>query len=116
MKMVLVQTPTFASQWARLGLGDDDARELESLVMERPSGAPVMRGTGGLRKIRFAPSRWRTGKSGALRVCYVWFERFSQAWFVTVFAKNEQANLSARECAEIRGLIARIQAALTELE
>ena len=56
-----------------------------------------MRGTGGLRKIRFAPPSWHTGKRGAVRVCYAWFPGHARAYFVALFAKNEKANLSAAE-------------------
>jgi hypothetical protein len=66
--MVLTQTSGFAADWRRLGLTDDDMRALELAVMEQPEKGVVMRGAGGLRKIRFAPPSWHTGKSGAVRV------------------------------------------------
>ena len=48
-------------------LDDDDLQELESLILVNPQGGDVVRGSGGLRKLRFSPSRWRRGKRGALR-------------------------------------------------
>jgi hypothetical protein len=95
--MVLTQTSGFAADWRRLGLGDEDLRALESAVMQRPERGSVMRGTGGLRKVRFAPPSWHTGKSGAVRVCYAWFPSHARVYFVALFAKNEKANLSAAE-------------------
>src|SRR5688500_11732265 len=62
VRMVLTQTSGFAADWRRLGLGDEDLRALESAVMQRPERGSVMRGSGGLRKVRFAPPSWHTGK------------------------------------------------------
>ncbi|MGH7215365.1 MAG: hypothetical protein ACREIT_11435, partial [Tepidisphaeraceae bacterium] len=61
-------------------------------------------GTGGLRKLRFAPPSWHTGKRGATRVCYAYFSRFANVLLVVAFGKNEQANLDAgqkREAAKL---------------
>jgi hypothetical protein len=52
----LIQLSAFRSNWKRLKLTDDDLRALESAILADPAGAPIMRGTGGLRKIRFAPA------------------------------------------------------------
>jgi hypothetical protein len=54
-----------------------------------------MKGTGGLRKMRFAPSSANRGKSGAVRVCYVIFVAAASCYLLAIFPKNEQPNLSA---------------------
>ena len=64
----------FATRWSRLRLNDDATRQLENQIMQNPSAAPFIRGTGGARKIRFAPARWHAGKSGSVRVIYAYFE------------------------------------------
>jgi len=56
-----------------------------------------MKGTGGLRKVRFAPPSWHTGKSGAARVCYVHVVRADSVGLIAIFAKNEKENLSAED-------------------
>ena len=96
MNLTFIQTPMFVVQAARLKLTDEDVQALEQLIMEFPERGNVMRQTGGIRKIRFAPS-WHTGKSGATRVCYVVFNAIDACYFVSVFAKNEKANLSDKE-------------------
>jgi hypothetical protein len=60
-------------EWSDLGLVDGDLRELQSAILASPERYPIIRGTGGLRKIRFAPSREARGKRGAYRVGYVRF-------------------------------------------
>jgi hypothetical protein len=59
-----------------------------------------------LRKIRFAPPSRHTGKRGALRIGYVYFRVADSVYLLTVFPKNEQANLTAAEKTEARKLIA----------
>jgi hypothetical protein len=73
VRKVITQLPLFISKWQRpkMRLRDEDLQALEIALMEDPEAGDVMRGTGGLRKIRFAPPSWSMGKSGALRVCYV---------------------------------------------
>lgn len=105
MTFTFGQTAAFVSEWRRLRLTDEDLQALESLIMERPESGVVMQGTGGLRKIRFAPPTWHTGKSGATRVCYVVYQQFGQCLLTMIFLKNEKANLSAADKAKIRTVL-----------
>ncbi|WP_386172311.1 type II toxin-antitoxin system RelE/ParE family toxin [Sulfitobacter sp. R86518] len=50
---------------------------------------------GGLRKVRIP--REGGGKSGGFRTIYVFGGRHMPIFLITVFAKNEKANLSAKE-------------------
>jgi hypothetical protein len=62
-----------------------------------PERYPIVRGTEGLRKIRFVPSRQARGKSGAYSVGYVRFREFGFILLVTVWGKNDKSDLSARD-------------------
>lgn len=84
----------FADSWEELGLTDDDLATLEIELLANPRAGQVMQGTNGLRKMRFSPRSWKTGKSGALRVCYVYFQKYGLIVFVLVFRKSELDNLS----------------------
>lgn len=76
--------------------------------MEKPDGGAAMSGTGGIRKLRFAPPSMNTGKSGATRVCYAII--FADICYLfTIFAKNEMPNLSAADKAALRTLIGDIR-------
>lgn len=68
-----------------------------------PKRAYSCRGTGGLRKIRFAFEN--RGKSGSSRVCYVDIVVKQTVFFITAYAKNEKENLSKAERNSIRQLI-----------
>jgi hypothetical protein len=91
-----IQLSGFAANWARMRLTDDDLRRLELAIQEAPDGPPVMGGTGGLRKVRFAPAHGG-GKSSGMRGCYAYFEEFGLVYLCAVFAKKDKGNLSAGE-------------------
>lgn len=78
----------FTAEWKRLKLSDDDLRSLELSILAAPAGSPVVQGTGGLRKARFSPPGWNIGKSGALRIGYVYVEEVNTVGLVVVFAKK----------------------------
>ena len=112
MKLTLAQTATFASLWKHWRLDDNDLRELERQVMENPLSGKVMRNTGGVRKLRFAPPSRGTGKSGAFRVCYFYFPTYEIVLFVLIFPKSEQPNLTAEQEKACRMLAMQIKQTL----
>ena len=65
--------PSFVRDWERLGLDAEDLRSLENEILKDPSRSPVIKGTGGLRKLRFSGRKSTRGKSGGdprlLRPC-----------------------------------------------
>ncbi|MBV8781677.1 MAG: type II toxin-antitoxin system RelE/ParE family toxin [Phycisphaerae bacterium] len=96
---------TFAADWKRLRLTDDNLRSLELQLMNHPEAGAVVAGGGGLRKARFAPPSRHTGKSGAMRIAYVFFRTAETMLLLAVFPKNEQANLTAAQKAAFRDVI-----------
>ncbi len=108
-----VEMPEFTKAWEELGLDDErDLLALQLLLMAAPKKAPVIKGTGGLRKLRIAPEKWRRGKSGGARVCYVYFEEFHLVLLVLIYAKNEVDTLSNALKREIHKLIIEIESYL----
>jgi len=102
----------FDEEWSDLGLRDDDLQELQGAIMASPERHPVVRGTGGLRKIRFAPSREARGKSGAYRVGYVRFREFGFILLVTVWGKKDKSDLSAGDRTAVAATVREIRGAL----
>ena len=74
-------------------------------------------GTGGLRKLEFAPPRGlggkKRGKRNSCRVCYVYFEEFHAVLLVTACAKGRKEDITYEEKALIKKTIARIHASLS---
>lgn len=88
-----VETDDFTNDWDDLNLPEEELAELQMQIMRAPKVAPVIRGTHGLRKMRFSPKVWSLGKSGALRVCYVHFEAYYLVLLVDVYQKSEMETL-----------------------
>jgi hypothetical protein len=107
VKLTLIQVATFVAKFRKLGLTDEDLQALERQIMDNPEAGAVMAGTGGVRKIRFAPPSWNTGKSGATRVCYALFTTIDTVYLLTMFRKNQQENLSADEKAAVKAWMER---------
>ncbi len=110
MTRTFIQTKEFSNNWDRLRLGDTDLRRLELELLKHSDQYPVMKGTGGLRKMRF--SYEHRGKSGGVRVCYVDFVIEEVIYLITVYPKKEKDNLSQAERNEIRKVIEAIRANL----
>jgi hypothetical protein len=65
-------------------------------------------GTGGLRKLRFAPSKWKRGKSGALQIGYSHDEKLEKVLVLAVYAKNDKNNLTPQEKRDIKTSLERL--------
>ena len=103
MKRTFIETKYFTVKWKELGFTEEDLRRLQEELLENPKVGDVMRGTGGLRKMRFAYNN--RGKSGSARVCYLDIEIREEIHLLDVFAKNEKENLSKAERNEIKKLV-----------
>lgn len=88
------------NKWKSLGLDDDDLNALQICVMMNPKGSPVIPGTGGLRKVRFA--RRGQGKRGGFRIGYVYFEEYGTIALLAVYAKNDDADIPMGQRATIK--------------
>jgi hypothetical protein len=102
-------TESFERRCRALGFDDEDLRMLELAIQADPSRHPVIRETGGFRKIRFASPRSARGKSGSYRVGYAHFPDPGLILLLLIWAKKEKDNLSKAECHAIAGALARFE-------
>ena len=92
--MVIIETSVFTRVIDQL-LGAEDYRLLQQELVIFPARGPVIRGTGGLRKLRWdAPGR---GKRGGIRVIYYWAVSDDQILMLYAYAKNSQADLTPEQ-------------------
>ena len=91
-------------------LSDDSRREMEASIAADPAAAPVMPGTGGIRKLRWAGSG--RGKRGGIRTIYFHHAGPEAIYMLTAYAKAARDDLSP---SDIRAL-ARLVAAIKEAE
>jgi hypothetical protein len=110
-----VELDEFRDDWEQLELDvESDLWALQILIMSDPGAGPVIPGTGGLRKVRFAPKRWKKGKSGAVRVCYVYFPDHWTILLVIAYGRNEKDGLSDEEKRGIKKYIEQVERWLAE--
>ncbi len=100
-----VETAVFRKSWATCGLSDNDLFHLQNAIGINPRENPVIRNTGGLRKIRFRSTKSSVGKRGSHRVCYVYFQEIDVVLLVIAFAKNAAADLSPQARKNIKKMI-----------
>ncbi len=113
--LTFVELDEFVDDWLALGLSvEDDLWALQIAIMSGPTDGDVIAGTGGLRKMRFAPLRSGRGKSGGIRVCYVYLPEHFIVLLVFAYAKASKVTLSAEEKSGIKQYIEIITKQLDE--
>ena len=81
-------------------LTDDEYLDLQSQLMERPEAGNVIRGSGGVRKLRWRESRRGTG--GGYRVIYYPKVAAGVIWMLTIYPKSVADAIPAHVLKEIR--------------
>jgi hypothetical protein len=97
-----IETPTFTKQITAL-LSDDDYAALQAELASDPARGDVVRGGGGVRKLRFALPG--AGKSGGVRVIYYWLRDDGQVYMLLAYPKSVKESLTAAETAALRKLV-----------
>jgi mRNA-degrading endonuclease RelE of RelBE toxin-antitoxin system len=81
-------------------LSDEQYTELQLALINNPELGPVIAGTGGVRKLRWAaPGR---GKRGGYRVIYYVRHPKGIIWMLTMYPKNVTDTIPAHVLKEIR--------------
>lgn len=102
MRTTIVELPEFMKRAADL-LSEAERLELIDYLASYPRSGDLMQGTGGIRKLRWG--RGVRGKSGGVRVIYYYHDERIPLYLLTLFGKNEQANLSKAERNELAKLV-----------
>jgi len=104
-----VELDEFIDDWKSLGLDDEaDLFALQMAIMADPKGSPVVEGTGGVRKLRFAVEGSKRGKRGGIRVCYAYLEEHFMVLLCAAYDHREKENLSAADKRGIKQYLDRI--------
>jgi hypothetical protein len=105
--MTVVETPQFLKRAAAIGLTDADRDALIAALAADPASGVSL--GGGLWKVRVA--RRGGGKSGGYRVVHYFRTDETPLFLLTIFAKNEQATISASEKKELTAICEEIASA-----
>lgn len=76
---------------------NDAYRELQTTLSANPELGDLMPGTGGFRKMRWRDARRSKGCRGGLRIIYYYFPSDHQIWLMTLYDKDEAADLTEKE-------------------
>jgi hypothetical protein len=98
--ITVVETPEFLRRARAVGMSDEDRAALVSLLASDPAAGVAL--GGGLYKMRLA--RPGGGKSGGWRVLHFFRNEGMPVFLLSVFGKNEKANISAAERAELAAI------------
>jgi hypothetical protein len=112
--MEFIEAPAF-TRYPSDYLADDDYRRLQNQLASNRDLGDVIPGSGGFRKPRWGDPRRGKGRRGGLRGIYNYFVAEQQIWFMTLYDKDEAADLTPREMKALKSAIeAELQARQAE--
>lgn len=98
--MLFVETSLFTTALARY-LSDEEYREFQAHLMAHPDAGALIRGSGGIRKVRWGAGG--RGKSGGVRVIYYWAVAAAHIYLLTIYAKSERSDIDKATLRRIAG-------------
>ena len=97
----IAELPEFQRRAAQLLSASERQLLIDHLAFQ-PKAGDLIRGTGGIRKLRW--NREWQGKRGGVRVIYYYYDDTLPLYLLTVFAKGETENLTKAELNELAKL------------
>lgn len=102
--MIIVETQIFTRLITEL-LDDDEYKELQEALVNQPDMGALIKGSGGLRKVR-----WKlkgSGKRGGIRVIYYWVVDDDHIRMLYAYPKGKQEDLSKDQVAQLKAIVER---------
>ncbi len=84
-------------------LTDEEYNKLQWRLIEFPDAGDIIKGSGGIRKIR--QSAKGKGTRGGARVIYYFAAENQEIYMLDIYAKNEQTDLSIEQIRELKKLV-----------
>lgn len=104
--ITVVELPEFLTQ-AKKCMDESSREAFINFIANHPEEGDLIQGTGGARKIRWQ-AKEHSGKRGGVRIVYYYHDEGMPVFLFTVYAKNQQANLSMKERNELKVIIKEI--------
>ena len=104
--MRIFTTKTYERAIRKL-MSESERRAMEAAIVANPSGAPLIRGTGGIRKSRWAGSG--RGKRGGVRTIYFHQAGPEVIYMLTAYAKADRSDLTPADRKALSRLVAAIK-------
>src|SRR5699024_5713513 len=100
--MEFLETPVFTKLISRL-ISDKEYHLLQLQLSIRPESGDLIKGSSGLRKLRWAGSG--RGKRGGMRIIYYYFKMDDQIYMLYAYSKNRKDDLSADQLKQLKKLV-----------
>ena len=88
-------------------ISEAERREMEAAIVANPAGAPLIQGTGGIRKLRWAGSG--RGKRDGIRTIYFYHVGPEAIYLLTAYAKTDREDLTSADRKALSRLVAAIK-------
>jgi mRNA-degrading endonuclease RelE of RelBE toxin-antitoxin system len=100
--MKIIETTVFTKR-LRVFLKEEEYRKLQNELILNPGKGKIIRGSGGLRKIRWSiPGK---GKSGGVRIIYYWVNIKEIILMLFIYSKNEHDDLTNEQLKILKSLV-----------
>ncbi len=96
-----VEAPAF-TRFRDHYLDDDGFAELQQYLAKNPEAGDMVPGAGGIRKLRWRDPRRGKGRRGGLRIIYYCFLSEQEIWRLTLYDKDEAADLTKEEKCQLK--------------
>jgi putative transcriptional regulator len=83
----------------------DDAKELQSALMANPDAGDLIKGGGGIRKLRWGRRRRQTWRTAP----YIWRREQDQILMLVAYPKSRKDNLTVKEATMLRDLVKELE-------
>ncbi len=100
--MLIIETPVFTRLVEQI-LTDEEYRNLQNLLVLAPDRGDLIRGSGGLRKLRWAYGG--QGKRGGIRVIYYWITKDETLLMLYLYKKNRQSDLTSDQLKVLKKVV-----------
>ena len=100
--MVIIETP-ICTRKIRAILSDEEYRLLQIQLINKPDCGKIIRGSGGLRKLRWSVGGH--GKRGGIRVIYYWFVSQGTLLLLFAYSKSEQGELTPEQLKQLKKVV-----------
>lgn len=97
MTLTFVETRAFSAEREGYFGTDEEFRAFQNSLLRNPTEGSVIKGCGGIRKIRWRDPRRGKGARGGLRIIYLYVAEAENILLLDVYDKDETADLTAEE-------------------
>lgn len=107
MSAIIIKIIPAFEKAAKKLIDKNSLEELYEYLSINPSAGTLIKGSGGIRKIRWKSSFVRKGKSGSLRVLYHYSNNILII-LIAIYNKSKQENITAEESKDLKKLMPKL--------